>query len=443
MLRVLITNNTLAQRAGSELYVRDLARALLDRGHAPIAYSTIHGEVADELRADLPVVDDLAALGTPPDIIHGQHHVETMTALLRFPDVPAVYVYHGWRPWEETPPQFPRIRHYVAVSDPGRDRLVFQYGVPENRVRTLPNFVDLARFQPRDRPLPTRPERALFFSNHVSDHALSIVREACAQTGMALDAVGIGTGNSCERPEAALGSYDLVFATGRSALEAIAVGAAVVLCDALTLSGGPLVTTHNLAQLRSLNFAGRVVREPLSASGVVREIAQYQPADAEAVSRCIRATAGRDDAVDQLVALYREAVTDWQAAAGDRGVTEWHAAATYLRQISTRIKQVDARLQEAYSAHQAAYSGLQAECHRLRGELAALQTERDRLEAARGVLERTATLRLRNRLLRIPLVRGLAQTGVRMAARLFAPVRSAPTAYDPPSQSGTEHRGAE
>ena len=65
-----------------------------------------------------------------------------------------------------------------------------------------------------------------------------------------------------------------------------------------------------------------------------------------------------------------------------------------------------------------------------------------RPSAGGGVLERTATLRLRNRLLRIPLVRGLAQSGVRMVARLFAPVGSAPTAYDPPSQSGTEPRGA-
>jgi hypothetical protein len=39
-LRVLITNNTLAGRAGTELYVRDTALELLKRGHSPIAYST-------------------------------------------------------------------------------------------------------------------------------------------------------------------------------------------------------------------------------------------------------------------------------------------------------------------------------------------------------------------------------------------------------------------
>src|SRR6185369_8159532 len=39
-LRVLITNNTAAWRAGTELYVLDLATALLNRGHTPIVFST-------------------------------------------------------------------------------------------------------------------------------------------------------------------------------------------------------------------------------------------------------------------------------------------------------------------------------------------------------------------------------------------------------------------
>ena len=58
-MKVLITNNTLAGRGGSELYVRDIATALLTRGHAPVAYSTVLGAVARELRAaKIPVVDD-------------------------------------------------------------------------------------------------------------------------------------------------------------------------------------------------------------------------------------------------------------------------------------------------------------------------------------------------------------------------------------------------
>src|SRR5690349_9530499 len=112
-LRVLLTNNTLEMRAGSEVYTRDLAIALLRRGHHPVCYSTRLGEIAADLRAaTVPVVDDLSKIGEPPDIIHGHHHADTMTALMQYPDAPAIYVCHGWVPWEEMPPRFPRIRRY-------------------------------------------------------------------------------------------------------------------------------------------------------------------------------------------------------------------------------------------------------------------------------------------------------------------------------------------
>ena len=56
-LRVLITNHTLAGRGGTELYLRDTAMELVKRGHTPIAYSSILGEVARELEAaNIPVV---------------------------------------------------------------------------------------------------------------------------------------------------------------------------------------------------------------------------------------------------------------------------------------------------------------------------------------------------------------------------------------------------
>ena len=50
-LRILLTNNTLASRAGSELYLRDLAIELIKRGHFPIAYSPLLGDVAASIDA--------------------------------------------------------------------------------------------------------------------------------------------------------------------------------------------------------------------------------------------------------------------------------------------------------------------------------------------------------------------------------------------------------
>ncbi|HYH46808.1 MAG TPA: hypothetical protein VEG34_14075, partial [Thermoanaerobaculia bacterium] len=61
--RILFTCRTLARRSGSEAATRDLAVALLRRGHTPIVYSPELGALAQEIRlATVPVIDDLAAL---------------------------------------------------------------------------------------------------------------------------------------------------------------------------------------------------------------------------------------------------------------------------------------------------------------------------------------------------------------------------------------------
>jgi hypothetical protein len=455
-VRILITNNTLAMRAGSELYVRDLALALLARGHTPIAFSTALGEVAEELRrATVPVVDDLSAVAEPPDVIHGQHHLETMTALLHFPGVPAVFVCHGWAPWAEAAPIFPRIRCYVAVDEPCRDRLVLDHGIPESQVRILLNFVDLERFRPRA-PLPPRPRRALVFSNQAGAASswVDAVASACAGAGVALDVVGLGCGRPTAEPERLLPDYDLVFAKGRAALESIAVGAAVVLCDAP--GAGPMVTAAEFTRLRSLNFGLRALRAPIEVEHLAREIARYDPADAAAVSRRLRDTAGLDAAVDSWLAIYDQVRAAHTAATGDP-VAELRAAGRYLRWLGPFLKQrmwrevadrAEAAERHAREEHdraerwRGAADVLREEGNRLGAERDLLREERDRLgadadslraagAAHEGELGRlaeesvrlaaeletvrgSATFRLRDRVLASPLL----GTPTRMLARL-------------------------
>ena len=134
-LSVLITNQKLANRSGTELYVRDLALGLLQRGHRPIVYSPRLGAVAAEIRTHtIPVVDDLAAVAEAPDIIHGNYGLETLTALLAFPGVPAVAMCHSWVGWADRTVVSPRIGRYLAVDDTCRDRLVREQGIPPDRV---------------------------------------------------------------------------------------------------------------------------------------------------------------------------------------------------------------------------------------------------------------------------------------------------------------------
>jgi hypothetical protein len=326
-LRVLITNHEIRNRTGTELFVRELATALLARGHTPVVYTTRVGLLAESLRAaTIPIIEDLDTIPTPPDVIHGQHHVETMTALLHFSGAPALFYCHGWLPWEERPPRHPRIYRYVAADDTCRDRLLWEAGVPEERVRVLLNSVDLERFVQRP-PLPTRPRRALVFSNNSLKHS-DAVREACERFGVKLDVAGKDAGRVLEEPEKELGLYDLVFAKGRSALEALAVGCAVVLCDAV--GSGPLVTSAEAARLRRLNFGVRALQGDLSADALAHEISRYDAEDAASVSRLVREGADRVRSFDEVISLYEEVIAEHGSAERD-AAEEGRAAARYVR----------------------------------------------------------------------------------------------------------------
>ena len=339
-LRVLITNRILVTRTGTEVYVRDLASSLLQRGHLPIVYSPHLGEMAAEVRANtVPVVDDVSRIGAAPDIIHGHHGLETLVALLAFPGVPAVNVCHSWLGWPDTPVQFPRVARYVAVDHTCRDRLVFEHGIPEDRIHVRLNAVDLSQFQPRG-PLPPGPKRALVFSNAAGGSAphLEPIARLCSAQGIALDVAGYRSGNVLKRPQDVLGQYDLVFAKAKAALEAAAVGAAVVLCDAVGV--GPMITTRNLAELRSLNFGIRTLRERPSVEVLAREVTRYDPSDAAAVSREVRKGAGHETLVDELVALYEDVLAE-QRGVVDDPVAEQRAASLYLQSLAGPLHQRD------------------------------------------------------------------------------------------------------
>ena len=347
-LTILLTNNTLDARAGSELYIRDVALALLRRGHRPIAYSTKLGIVADELRnASVPVIDRLETVSVKPDIIHGQHHLDTLTALMHFPDTPAVSYCHGWLPWEESPLVFPRIGRYIAVDEVCRDRLTLEAAIPEAKISLLYNFVDLNRFRPREEPLPERPLKAILLNNYTrEDEMLKVIRTACKQSDIWLDVVGQNFGTGHAIPEQILAQYDLSFAKGRAALESMAVGAAVILYDGATL--GPLVTSENFDRLRRLNFGIRTRTEPLTLDGLLERIAQYSAADAARLNRRVQAEADLESTVEKLLGIYGEVIREFQNGPPPDRNAELKAAAAHMKLFPVRTFEMD-RLRDDFA----------------------------------------------------------------------------------------------
>lgn len=306
-MRILITNITLWPPSGTVLYVRDLALELKRQGHAPAVFSSTRGAVVKELRdAGITVTDRVHRL-EQPDVIHSHHLAPSSIALRRWPRVPAIYVCHSHDSPLDAPPLHPSIRRYFGVSRVCVRRLV-DAGVPESRAALLLNFVDTTRFRPRG-PLPQRPRRALVFSNyaHARTH-LPAVLEACREAGLAVDVIGAGVNNIVTIPEKLLLDYDLVFAKAKAAMEGMAVGNAVVLCDFAGV--GPMVTSAQFDELRPLNFGFEALREPLRREPLLREIARYDPADAARVRDLIRSTASLSTAVEGLVRIYHDVVAE-------------------------------------------------------------------------------------------------------------------------------------
>lgn len=389
-LRVLLVNWSLQSRGGTESVVRDIALGLRARDHHPLVYAPSLGPIASEIAAaGIPVVDDLARIGDEPDIIHAQHFLTTGEALIRFPGTPAIHICHGWSPAPERPPRFPQIRRYLAVSECTRDNIVNREGITPERATILLNAVDLARVPERPEPLPSKPERALAFLSRASAPILPVLRAACDARKIQFATIGLDRDEP--NPERTLVSYDLVFATGRSAIEALAAGCAVVVCDVNGIGG--LVTPETYEWFRRHNFALRSLTRAVTPSTVGAALDCYDRASAQTVTARIREEADVELYLDQLLALYRAAIAEHRASP-PMEVEIRAAAQRFLHETLPRpgldlevgLVQRDAAT-ERTSELLAELVANQAELATLSSNLEATETMRANAEAALAVVQ--------------------------------------------------------
>ncbi len=317
-MRILITNFYLQGRSGSEIVTAELAVQLRRRGHDVAIYSPLIGAAAKALRRHGIVATDLLTeLPWCPDVIHGHHNVVVAAALLRFPGTPALLVSHHPEYWIEGPLPVSAIRCVLAVSEACRERLIAVAGTHAAGVNLLLNAVDLDRFTLRA-PLPRKPRNALVLTKN-NGH-LEAVRAAAAEAGLSLDELGWGVGVVVDDLHLRLPKYDIVFSTGRMALEALASGCAVVIVDARGLGG--LVTADVVDQWRRHNFGQRLLERPVTVAGLLAEIARYDGQDARGVSLRIRETASLSAYVLTLEAIYRDLASNRASPHPERDLPE-------------------------------------------------------------------------------------------------------------------------
>lgn len=341
-MRILITNNSLATRAGTELVVWELARALRARGHQVAAYSSELGEVAGLIReSHIPVIQDLAECPFKPDIIHGQHHLDTMTALLSLPDTPAIYHAHGGVPWVERAPKHPRILHYVAMCSALSEHMGIELGIPAQRLNTVLNWVNLERFKTIRVPVE-KPRRALIYTRMVGDGFFyRQIQAAFERQGISLERPSSLENGDVRQAESLLPDYDIVLAAGRSALEAIACGCATMVVNYQSSLG--LVTPENLESFQEQNMAIFRNSPQLTTALIEQQLGQYQAASVAATTEKLRRIAGLDHAVDQLLGIYQQTVEEWQCISKPTSADETASTALYLRQLLPALKTLDQR----------------------------------------------------------------------------------------------------
>jgi hypothetical protein len=251
-LRVAFSNVAMDSYAGSELWTADMAKYLKSVGIDVIVYTPIIGAVANMLKeVDIEVTsspDRVEMFG--PTILHVNHFDAALPLIERMEGkIPIINVVHGLLPRPELP-GYKGVDKYCCVSIAGKAKIHVLTGTEWEHIETLPNFFDERRFV----KLSTfaGANKAALLSSRTSPEQRDKLQAAISALGFQLEHIGYGS-RPTPNPEEWLAGYDLIFAVGRSAIEALASGAHVILWDSGII--GPAVTSDNFWKCVTSNFS--------------------------------------------------------------------------------------------------------------------------------------------------------------------------------------------
>lgn len=430
-MRVLIVNIGLVGRSGTEVVAMETAQGLRARGLDVRIYAPLVGPSGEGLRESGIIVTDSLEFGDwVPDVIQANQTNTLLAVVGRFPRVPVVAICHDSHVWYNEPIKLPQIRKYLAVDAVCRERVTSRTGIDE--VEVLPNAVDLERFKRRS-SLPQAPRRALVLTKQAG-HVAQVI-EACAQRGIALQVLGPGVGHEVDDLPERLRDTDLVFATARMSLEAMAVGCAVIVCDGRGLAG--LVTADVARSWRPYNFGHTLLKKDISIDAMLAEIDRYDCRDAAAVSDYVRGEASLELYLDRLQAIYKEAASDsvpepspelmqlteglhHLAAGAETDVrrisadwTKLHTDYEALLDIIAEHKQHNSALEHTISEYKQHSNNLEASLANYKRLFSSLEGMNGRLAGALGLLRRVPGI-------------GFAWRGLRSLSRALSRWRADP-----------------
>jgi len=311
-VKILFTQWGLPEKVdGSTQFVVEVTTELARRGHDIAVYAGEIGSIGRglEQRTGILVIDDPRGCPWKPDVIHGQHRIHVLKALMAFPSTPGLLYIHGFLPLLEKPFLHPRLLRYVGVAPGIANYWSDAIGIESDRFEVILNHIDLQRFR-SIREIPEKPRKALLYANRSpSAEHLQELRNACDAEGISLDLAGSCCGSQEQNPESILPRYDLVFAVGRSALEALACGCAVI--PIYSGMAEEFVLPGNYDRIRNQNMAVCLnPHEKLTAGWIKSQIARWDPEAIGEVARRVRESTRLERTVDRLESLYAEMIAE-------------------------------------------------------------------------------------------------------------------------------------
>jgi O-antigen biosynthesis protein len=271
-MRILLTNRALAARGGSESYLETIAPELRRLEHEVVLYAPQCGELAESLRAaGFRVVDSVSDIPDDLDVIHGQHRDAVARVRSRFPSTPLVYASHSWFIPLEEPVAELAASAYLTFNDRTFARLAAHEGIQRHQIVRLTQPVTVTHGHSARTPIRPQVERVAVVSRNLIARTAEL-RDACDRLGLHLTLVGaLGAESRDARTE--MMSADVVVAIGRTALEAMALGRAVLIADESTVSGW--MTAESYPALEAAGFVGSGLA--VSPASVVELLEGYEP----------------------------------------------------------------------------------------------------------------------------------------------------------------------
>jgi hypothetical protein len=333
-----MTNHALSERAGSESYLETVAAELRRLGHTVVFFSTRPGEMADRLRRQqYDVRTELAEVPTDVDVIHGQHLDTVGLVRTRLPRTPLVFVTHSWAISLEDPLAELGASAFVALNDVTQRRLAAHEATRGREVLRLTQPVTISFADGARIPLGPVPRRAVAVSRRMR-YLPPRLAAACAAAGIEFDWLGGQDRQSADAREE-MRTHDIVFAVGRTALEAMALGRAVFVVDDTSQGDWIGAATHRWLEADGFTgFGATDPPEPLASA-----LASYDPGlGQEARALVVQHHAAQNHAA-ALVALYLR-VADSPVAATPAPGLELLAAERF--ELEARAVRAEWRLAE-------------------------------------------------------------------------------------------------